>query len=34
MCVSSNIMDKYKVEVDGNEFKTICSSIQVGGVLR
>jgi hypothetical protein len=23
VCVSSNMMDEYKVEVDGNEFKTI-----------
>ncbi len=31
MCVSSNIMDEYKVEVDGNEFKTIGQFNSGGG---
>ncbi len=31
MCVSSNMMDEYKVEVDGNEFKTIVQFNLGGG---
>jgi len=31
MCLSSNIMDEYKVEVDGNEFKTIVQFNSGGG---
>jgi hypothetical protein len=31
MRVSSNIMDEYKVEVDGNEFKTIVQFNSGGG---
>jgi hypothetical protein len=31
MCVSSNITDEYKVEVDGNEFKTLVQFNSGGG---